>query len=221
MNLFRYPRRLLGKEALLDSTVLVPTFLLCPHCGLQHEDNMDQATQEDWSKRLHRTHLCHGCHSLFRPYNRFYTVGVNTDGFIPPVVLRYAIITEAGPFLTKVFKWIGKPFKEAKNYDTPRLTMRIVVSAYRIGGWLLLQAPIVVVRKEKEDGLESLKTSVAALEQNIRQEMSNNEVGNQDDIASGLLHELQSQNPALYHRLKAGSLTDWSNDDEQSEEEGR
>lgn len=37
--------------------------LWCPNCGMQH---VDSATAE-WNNPPHRSHLCHGCHYIWRP----------------------------------------------------------------------------------------------------------------------------------------------------------
>lgn len=49
----------------------VPLELKCPKCDMIHVD------QDEWATtRLHRTHLCHGCGNLWRPYATT-TVGVD------------------------------------------------------------------------------------------------------------------------------------------------
>ena len=48
----------------------VPKVLLCPNCGKNHVDKGYWATT-----RVHRTHLCEHCGTLFKPFE-FATVGV-------------------------------------------------------------------------------------------------------------------------------------------------
>jgi hypothetical protein len=63
-------------EPLLDAleqshNARVPLELTCPKCNLLHVD------QDEWAHEIaHRTHLCHGCGNLWRPYP-VGTVGVD------------------------------------------------------------------------------------------------------------------------------------------------
>lgn len=50
----------LERDALLN--VGVPTETKCPKCNTLHVD------QEQWATTPHRTHLCHACGNLWRPY---------------------------------------------------------------------------------------------------------------------------------------------------------
>src|SRR5580692_564533 len=59
--------------------VPMPKHLDCPNCGTAHVDRDETADHpggEDWTKHLHKTHLCHHCHTTWRPEERCHTVGV-------------------------------------------------------------------------------------------------------------------------------------------------
>jgi len=49
----------------------IPMVLHCPSCGLQHID----APSPGWDNPPHRSHLCHGCGTIWRPAD-VPTVGV-------------------------------------------------------------------------------------------------------------------------------------------------
>jgi hypothetical protein len=44
----------------------IPMVLHCPKCGMQHIDAPDERTP-DWKNEPHRSHLCHGCGTIWRP----------------------------------------------------------------------------------------------------------------------------------------------------------
>ncbi len=44
----------------------IPCELFCPQCGAQHVDAPD--TEQGWDNPPHRTHKCHACGHLWRPY---------------------------------------------------------------------------------------------------------------------------------------------------------
>lgn len=44
----------------------IDMLLFCPKCHLQHVDEPDERTA-DWSNPPHRSHLCHGCGTIWRP----------------------------------------------------------------------------------------------------------------------------------------------------------
>lgn len=51
-----------------------PAVLFCQHCGKPHVDKLE-SSGIDWSKRSHRTHLCHHCGKTWQPFD-FPTYGV-------------------------------------------------------------------------------------------------------------------------------------------------
>jgi hypothetical protein len=51
----------------------IPLILSCPKCGLLHIDAPDPA--KDWTNPPHKSHLCHGCGTIWRPAD-VPTVGV-------------------------------------------------------------------------------------------------------------------------------------------------
>lgn len=61
----------------------VPLELKCPKCDMIHVD------QDEWATtRLHRTHLCHGCGNLWRPYP-VTTVGVDVHAKCREVIANF------------------------------------------------------------------------------------------------------------------------------------
>ena len=50
----------------LVEAVAIPMVLFCPKCGLQHIDAPDERTP-DWTNPPHKSHLCHGCGTIWRP----------------------------------------------------------------------------------------------------------------------------------------------------------
>jgi hypothetical protein len=55
----------------------VPMLLFCPKCGLQHVDAPDEA--KGWHNPPHRSHLCAGCGTIWRPAD-VPTTGVDQIG---------------------------------------------------------------------------------------------------------------------------------------------
>jgi predicted RNA-binding Zn-ribbon protein involved in translation (DUF1610 family) len=58
----------------LSKSVIIGSFsmrndLNCPECGLHHID------RDDWSKRLHKKHLCEQCGNIWQP-EEGYSFGV-------------------------------------------------------------------------------------------------------------------------------------------------
>jgi len=54
----------------------IPMILHCPKCGEQHIDEPDERTP-GWTNPPHRSHLCHGCQTIWRPAD-VPTVGVRS-----------------------------------------------------------------------------------------------------------------------------------------------
>lgn len=57
----------LAAAAEAESRLLVVDMVLfCPKCGMQHIDAPDERTP-DWKNPPHKSHLCHGCGTIWRP----------------------------------------------------------------------------------------------------------------------------------------------------------
>lgn len=54
---------------IIKGTFTVRNDIYCPNCRLKHID------RDDWSKRLHKKHLCEGCGNIWQPYDE-YTFGI-------------------------------------------------------------------------------------------------------------------------------------------------
>lgn len=53
----------------------VPMVLHCPKCGTQHVDTPEP--EKGWTNPPHKSHLCHGCGTIWRPAD-IATTGVRT-----------------------------------------------------------------------------------------------------------------------------------------------
>lgn len=64
-------RRMWNRRSAIDQALAEPIDMLlyCPQCGLQHIDAPDERTP-DWKNPPHKSHLCHGCKTVWRQCDR-------------------------------------------------------------------------------------------------------------------------------------------------------
>lgn len=145
------------------SDVPIPMILHCPSCGMQHIDapethhldiELDRAGMGDsysasWNNPPHRSHLCHGCGTIWRPAD-VPTVGVASiktkgkeDRIVPaqekeqPVEISSELTDSARGAVENFDRKIKPiyPISDAKRISAPDIDVRIVEAFKAVGRW--------------------------------------------------------------------------------------
>ena len=196
----RYPKE--TRDPVYIQTI-IPTVLFCPGCGHQHIDK--QEVDIDWTVRKHRTHLCHYCGVLFRPYNRYYTCGVEIGETVPGFLDgRYAVYTEGSKWTSR----FGRPFSFVGKVDGYHFALK---GKLVLGRLLFLTGPVIVLSQPKT--YNGLVESIHALSDQLG-EMSRSRPTNTGNVCGTPRQQLEEQFRQsgvmhLYDTLRQGVGIDW------------